>query len=396
MILNERHIRRLIKEAINNIMEAEIDPDTGLALSDDGGAAARDAKADAAFQASRSGMFYDVTTLSRIFDISMKIINELKAGISSYDRNAAPIDGSFKNLIQIPGDERLVTIASGAILAQIRAIDPTVTIFHELQTQELLGGDISQLLGRLLSSLGSLKLSAESANSPGRVAGYQRTLEIFQKKYPEYAEAVGVDKAISRTMSQAAAGTESGIKGEIDAMISARGGGAYAPNEGTIDLAAPVLQRVMDGKTLLARGSSGPAVEVVQRLLAMALQGVSNMGYESAFAAYQKRNMSGDELLSAAHESYLNLEEDGFDGVFGKNTEEAVKTMQTIMQSKQETMGVMRSGVLTYTIDNPALVDGKVGSQTLGALVRGDFNRAISAIKRASKSDRISGGTERK
>ncbi len=67
-----------------------------------------------------------------------------------------------------------------------------------------------------------------------------------------------------------------------------------------------------------------------------------------------------------------------------------------MLARQKGTQGVLKGGTYTYKIENPAAVDGVIGSQTFGAIVSGDFDRkASSMVSKANDSDLVAGGTER-
>ena len=396
MILNERHIRRLIKEAINNLMEAdEIDADTGLPVSSDGGAAARSAKADATSQAAKSKMFQDVVDFSRVLRLTVATINDITRKVATEQ----DIDGNFDSLAKLQGDKEKITRISGSILYYLYTLNGDIRTFDILGEFSKDDAEI-KALQKLRTVIIPIIALAERADNPATIAAYVDRLEKLKADYPDVSRGIGADAALSRARLQTAAGLEEGIESDIEAMMSGVIATSsmlanFAPNSMTLRRAAKTLQGVKDGRVALSVGSTGPAVEVMQRLMVMVLTKMSRSvtRYNRPFAS----TLNAGAFAAMAYDAADNLVEDGFDGKFGKNTKDAVEVIQKVMLARQKgTQGVLKDGTYTYKIENPAAVDGVIGSQTLGAIVNGDFDRKASSIaSKANDSDRVAGGSER-
>ena len=396
MILNERHIRRLIKEAINNLMEAEeIDPDTGLPVSSDGNAAARNVAADVKSQAAKSKMFEDVVDFSRVLRLTVKIIDDITKKVST----GKDIDGNFDSFAELPGDNQKITRIAGSILYYLYTLNSDIRTFDSLMTFSRDDDEIESLR-KLKVDIFKMIALAERADNPATIAAYVDRLEKLKADYPDVSRGIGADAALSRASMQTAAGLEEGIESDIEAMMSGVIATSsmlanFAPNSMTLRRAAKTLQDVKDGRIALSVGSTGPAVEVMQRLMVMVLKKMSRSvtRYNRPFAS----TLNAGAFAAMAYDAADNLVEDGFDGKFGKNTKDAVEVIQKVMLARQKgTQGVLKDGTYTYKIENPAAVDGVIGSQTLGAIVNGDFDRKASSIaSKANDSDRVAGGSER-
>jgi len=394
MILNERHIRRLIKEAIKNLMEVEeIDPDTGVPVSDN--TAARSVAADVKSQATKDKMFQDVIDFSRMLRLTVRIINDItKKVVTGQD-----IDGNFDSFAELPGDEQKITRISGSIIYYLYTLNSDISTFDSLAT---FSGDDKEIeaLRKLRKAISPIIALAERADNPATIAAYVSSLEKLKAAYPDVSRGIGADAALSRASMQTAAGLGEGVESDIEAVMSMLIGSSpvlanFAPNSMTLRRAAKTLQGVKDGRVVLSVGSTGPAVEVMQRLMVMVLRKMSKS--VTRFNRPVASELNAGSFASMAYDASYNLIEDGFDGKFGKNTKDAVEVIQKVMLARQKgTQGVLKGGTYTYKIENPAAVDGVIGSQTFGAIVSGDFDRkASSMVSKANDSDLVAGGTER-
>jgi len=247
------------------------------------------------------------------------------------------------------------------------------------------------------------------AGDAGAGTRAETVLDEFTERFPETSRIL--DFASLRdyiTDRVPAAGLAGGFVGDVDAVVGFMGGFSIKPSAELLKRADADLKKIMGGKMTIRPGSTGPAVEVSQRLLSIHLDFIgkrlselrskintrSGLDNKSAnFLADVGMLLTPDEVVkkilagkpvetsdySGACSSLADSLRQSFDGKYGKMTYLGTVLLQAYIKRRQE-RGVTEDGVLRLRSTNPAELDGVIGRQTLSALLKGDYTAAVSSV----------------
>jgi hypothetical protein len=246
------------------------------------------------------------------------------------------------------------------------------------------------------------------AGDSGAGTRAETVLDEFTERFPETSKILDFASLRDYIAGLTPAGLEGGFLGDVDAVVGFMGGFGTKPSAELLKRADADLKKVMGGKMTIRPGSTGPAVEVSQRLLSIHLDFIGKQlsgikskintrrGLDSKsanFLADVGALLTPDEVVKAIRagkpvetsdysgvcSSVADSLRQLFDGKYGKTTYLGTVLLQAYIKLRQE-QGVTEGGVLRLRSTNPAEIDGVIGSQTLSSLLKGDYTAAVSSV----------------
>jgi len=300
-----------------------------------------------------------------------------------------------------------MALATGMPAKQMQNFDNLQKMFNDDK-------EFSRNMLRMISDTGELaeEISQviDDAGAGGGGAGMraETVLDEFTEKFPATSRILDFASLRDYIVDQVpAAGLAGGFVGDVDAVVGFMGGFSIKPSAELLKRADADLKKIMGGKMTIRPGSTGPAVEVSQRLLSIHLDFIgkrlselrskintrSGLDNKSAnFLADVGMLLTPDEVVkkmragkpvetsdySGACSSLADSLRQSFDGKYGKMTYLGTVLLQAYIKRRQE-RGVTEDGVLRLRSTNPAELDGVIGRQTLSALLNGDYTAASSS-----------------
>jgi hypothetical protein len=241
-----------------------------------------------------------------------------------------------------------------------------------------------------------------AAGDSGAATRAETILDQFTERFPRTSRILKFESMRSHIGKQTPAGI--GTKGflvDVEAVVGFMGGFGIKPSAELLKRADADLNKIMGRTMTLRPGSAGPAVEVSQRLLAIHLDFIGKQlaKFKSAVKTRSDFGVVGSVLespedvvksirsgkpvetwyYSSACSSASESLKQSFDGKFGKMTYLGTVLLQAYIKLRQE-QGFTEGGVLRIRTTNPAELDGVIGSQTLSALLKGNYAAAVSSV----------------